>query len=81
MLVSIMRGDPGFREHSDWKDKICMASSRSPSELKRDYICTLAPGHDGDHMAHCGEDEICHVWPQEPAIKINLRTLVKEKQV
>lgn len=30
----------------------------------RGYVCTLFAGHDGDHIAHGPDDEVCATWPQ-----------------
>lgn len=32
---------------------------------KNGYMCTLAPGHDGDHVAEGAKGEVCYRWPNE----------------
>lgn len=38
------------------------------TEDDRPFGCTAAPGHDGVHVAYGTQDEVCHTWPQEPAV-------------
>jgi hypothetical protein len=31
------------------------------------FGCTAVAGHEGSHVAHGPQDQVCHTWPQEPA--------------